>query len=129
MVHGPSTYQDVLHINNKHCKVLFDTFTSQTVTTDIQMVNVSFNNIYSENLLKLCKEIFKVWKTEEVVLPIDAPHNSVTFKGIKTFMGTLETLIQTYRLPTAKLMIMYQTDQAKIINLSRFELCQVFPAL
>ena len=103
------------NINNKHFKVLFDPFTSQTVTTDIQMVNVSFNNIYSENLLKLCKEIFKVWKTEEVVLPIDALHNSVIFKGIKTFMGTLETSIQTYRLPTAKLMIIYQTDQAKII--------------
>ena len=38
------------NINNKHCKVLFDTFTSQTVTTDIQMVNISFNNILFRKL-------------------------------------------------------------------------------
>ena len=103
------------NIDNKHCKVLFDTFTSQTVTTNIQMVNISFNSIYSENLLKLCQEIFKVWKTEEVVLPIDALHNSVTIKVIKNFMDTLKSLIQTYRFSTGKLMVMYQGDQAEII--------------
>ena len=63
--------------------MLFDTFTARTVITNVKTVNISFNNIYSENLLNLCCKILNSWKTEEVILSIDALHNSATIKKIE----------------------------------------------
>ena len=102
------------NINNRCCKVLFETCSSQTVTANIKTVNISFNNIYSENLYRLCHEIFKLWKTEEVILPIDALLDSTTIKKIKDFMNT-EPIIQTYRVSSGKLMILYEPKQTRII--------------
>ena len=103
------------NINNEHCKVLFEILSSQTVTTNIRTVNVSFNNISSENLYRLCNEIFKSWKTKEVILPIDALHNSIITKRIKDFKDTLENLFQTNRQSSGILMISYQASQGMII--------------
>ena len=103
------------NINNEHCKVLFEIFSSQTVTANIQTVDISFNTISSENLYRLCHEIFKSWKTKEVILPIDALHNSVTMKRTKDFMDILENLIPTNRLSSGVLMISYQANQGIII--------------
>ena len=103
------------NINNKCCKVLFETFSSQTVTANIETVNISFNSIYSENLYKLCHEIFRLWRTKEVILPIDALLNSTIIKKIEQFMNTLETMIQTYRFSLGKLMILYQVNKARLI--------------
>ena len=102
------------NINSKGCQVLFEIFASQTVTANIQTVNISFNDISSENLSRLCHEIFKSWKTNEVVLPIDALYNSVTIKEIKYFMNTLESLIQTYRV-SSRLMVLYLSYLSRIV--------------
>ena len=101
------------NINNEHCKVLFEIFTSRTVTTNIKTVNISFNCVSSENLYGLCHKILNSWKTEEVILPIDALLDSATNKRIKDFVNTLE--IQTYRFSSGKLMILYQPNQARMI--------------
>ena len=103
------------NINNKCCKVLFETFASQTVTANIKTVNISFNSIYSENLYRLCHEIFKLWKTEEVILPIDALNDSVTISRIEHFMNTVDGLIQIYQSSSGKLIILYQGNQARLI--------------
>ena len=103
------------NINNKCCKVLFETFASQTVTAYIKTVNISFNSIYSENLYRLCHEIFKLWKTEEVILPIDALNTSVAISRIEHFMNIVDGLIQTYQSSSGKLMILYQANQARLI--------------
>ena len=103
------------NINNKCCKVLFEIFTSQTVTTNVQAINISFNDIYSENLFKLCHDIFRLWNTKEVVLPIDALHESVTIKRIKYFMDILESLIPTHRYSSGKLMMLYQANLNRIV--------------
>ena len=103
------------NIDNKCCKLLLETFSSQTVTTNIETVNVSFNSIYSENLYRLCQEIFKLWRTKEVILPIDALLNSTIIKKTEQFMNTLEHLIQTYRDSLGKLMILYQYNKTRLI--------------
>ena len=103
------------NINNEHCKLLFETFSSQTVTANIKTVNISFNNIYSENLYRLCHKIFSSWKTEEVILPIDALLDSATTERINDFLNTLGRLIQTYRFSSGKLMILYQPNQTRMI--------------
>ena len=103
------------NINNEHCKVLFEILSSQTVTMNIQTVDVSFNNISSESLYRLCNETFKSWKTKEVILPIDALHNSVVTKRIKDFKDNLENLIQTNWQSSGILMILYQANQGMII--------------
>ena len=58
------------NINNKHCQVLFDTFTSQTVMANINTINFSFNNNSLENLCRLCHETFKLWKVEKIIYPL-----------------------------------------------------------
>ena len=103
------------NINNTHCKELFETFASQTVTANIKTVNISFNNISSENLYKLCYEIFKSWKTEEVILPIDALLDSATIEKTEYFKNTLEHTIQTYWLSSGKLMVLYQANLGRMI--------------
>ena len=103
------------NINNKCCKVLFETFSSQTVTANIKKVNISYNNIYSENLYKLCHEIFRLWRIKEVILPINALLNCTIIKKTEQFMNTLEHLIQTYRFSLGKLMILYQVNKARLI--------------
>ena len=103
------------NINNKRCKLLFETFSSQTVTANIEAVNISFNSIYSENLYRLCQEIFKLWRTKEVILSIDALLNSTTIKKTEQFMNSLEHLIQTDRDSLGKLMILYQANKTRLI--------------
>ena len=103
------------NISNEHCKVLFEIFSSQTVTANIKTVNISFNKISSENLYRLCHELFKSWKTKEVILPIDALHNSMTIKRIEHFIYTLDDLIQTNRLSSGILMILYEANKGTII--------------
>ena len=71
------------NISNAHCKMLFEIFSSQIVASNVKAVNISFNNISSENLFRLCHDIFKLWKTEEVNLPIDALHDSATIKRVE----------------------------------------------
>ena len=105
------------NISNTHCKVLFETFFSRTVTSNINTVNISFNNISSENLYKLCYKIFGLWKTEEVILPIDALLDSATIEKTQYFVNTLAHTIQTYRLSLGKLMILYQPNQTRMIVL------------
>ena len=100
------------NINNKCCKVLFETFTSQTVTSDIKTIDISFNNISSENLSRLCHEVCEYWKTKEIILPIDALYNTVTMKEIKHLNDTLQS---TTQLSSGKLMILYQANQTRII--------------
>ena len=102
------------NINNEHCKVLFEIFSSQTVTANVETVNISFNSISSENLQKLCHDIFKSWKTKEVILPIDALHNSMTIKRIEYFLNALKGIIQTNRLSSGILMISYEANQGII---------------
>ena len=103
------------NISNTHCKELFETFAFQTVTANIKTVNISFNNISSENLYKLCYEIFKSWKTEVVILPIDALLDSATIEKTEYFMNTLEHIIQTYQLSSGKLMVLYQPNLGRMI--------------
>ena len=103
------------NIDNKCCKFLFETFSSHTVAANIETVNISFNSIYSENLYRLCQEIFKLWRTKEVILPIDALLNSTVIIKTKQFMNTLEHLIQTYRGSLGKLMILYQANKTRLI--------------
>ena len=103
------------NITNKHCKVLFDTFTSQTVTANIKTIDISFNNISSENLYRLCHETFKLWKVEKIILLIDALCTSVTITRMEHFINTTKGLIQTHRLSVGKVMLMYQPDQGRII--------------
>ena len=103
------------NIDNKCCKLLLETFSSQTVTANIETVNISFNSIYSENLYRLCQEIFRLWRTKEVILPIDALLNSTIIKKTEQFMNTLEYLIQTYRDSLGKLMILYQYNKTRLI--------------
>ena len=102
------------NINNKCCKVLFEIFSSQTVTANIKVVNISFNSIYSENLYRLCHKIFKLWKTEEVILPINALLSSTIIKKIEQFMDTLKDLIQTSK-NSGKLMILYVANKTRLI--------------
>ena len=103
------------NINNGSCKMLFEIFASQTVTANIQMVNISFNDIYSESLLKMCQDIFKSWKTKEAILPVDSLHNSITIRTVKQFIFTLEELIQIHQGSSGKLMVLYQANLAMII--------------
>ena len=103
------------NINNESCKMLFEIFTSQTVTANVQVVNISFNDIYSENLLKMCQDIFMSWKTEEIILSIDSLHNSATIRAVKQFVYTLEDLIQIHQTSSGKLMVSYQANLAMII--------------
>ena len=103
------------NISNKHCKVLFDAFTSQTITANIKVIDISFNNISLDNLYRLCHETFKLWKVEDVTLPIDSLCTSVAITRTETFINISEGLIQTYRFSAGKLMIMYQTHQARMI--------------
>ena len=104
------------NFSNKSCRVLFDTFTSQSVTANIKTVDISCNDICLENLYKLCHEIFKLWKTEELILPIEALCNSITIKRIKHFMYILEGLIQTDQFSLEeKLLILYQAKHARLI--------------
>ena len=42
------------NINNEHCKVLFDAFSSQTIIANIKIIDISFNNISLDNLYRLC---------------------------------------------------------------------------
>ena len=93
------------NINNKCCKVFFEMFASQTVIANIKTVDISFNSISSENLFRLCHEIFKSWKTKEVILPIDALHTSVTIKEVEQFKSSLHSLVQIDRLSSGKLLI------------------------
>ena len=103
------------NINNECCQVLFEIFASQFVATNIKTVNISFNNIHSENLYRLCHEVFKLWKTEEVILPIDTLYTSTTIQKVKDSMNILENLIQTYRLSLGNLMILHQANQSNLI--------------
>ena len=103
------------NINNKCCKLLFETFSSQTVTANIETVDISFNSIYSENLYRLCQEIFKLWRTKEVILPIDALLNCTIIKKTEQFMNSLKHLIQTDRDSLGKLMILYQYNKTRLI--------------
>ena len=103
------------NITNKHCKVLFDTFTSQTVIANIKTIDISFNNISLENLYRLCHETFKLWKVEKIILPIDALRTSVTITRMEHFISISKGLIQTHRSSVGKVMIMYQPDHGRII--------------
>ena len=103
------------NIDNRCCKVLFETFTSKTLTANIKLINISFNHIYSENLYRLCREIFKSWKTEKVILSLDSLLDSISIKKIEHFRNHLKRLIQTYQPSTGKLMISCQPIYAKII--------------
>ena len=103
------------NINNRYCKVLFETYISQTVTTNVGTVDISFNDISSESLCRLCYEIFKLWQTKKVILSIDALYNSETVKRVKYFTGVLQNLIQKCQLSSGKLMILYQVKQSRLI--------------
>ena len=103
------------NISNAHCKVLFEIFSSQIAASNVKTVNISFNNISSENLFRLCHDIFKLWKTEEVNLPIDALHDSATIKRVEHFTNTLQSIIQTYQVSSGILMVLYQANLARII--------------
>ena len=105
------------NINNKCCRVLFEMFASQTVLANIRTVDISFNSISSENLFRLCHEIFKSWKTKEVILPIDALHTSVTIKEVERFKSSLYGLVQKYRVSSGKLLIscQYTDSQFRLI--------------
>ena len=95
--------------------MLFEIFSSQTVTAIIERVNISFNNISSENLYRLCHEVFKSWQAKEVILPIDALHNCVTIKRIEHFMNSLEDLIQVNWISSGILMTLYEAKRGIII--------------
>ena len=95
--------------------MLFETFSSQTVTANIKRVNISFNDIYFENLNKFCHETFRSWKTEEIILSAEALNSSIAVKKTKQFMDILRDLIQTYQLSSGKLMILYQAKLTRLI--------------
>jgi len=88
---------------------------SSILTANIKLINISFNHIYSENLYRLCREIFKSWKTEKVILSLDSLLDSISIKKIEHFRNHLKRLIQTYQPSTGKLMISCQPIYAKII--------------
>ena len=103
------------NINNKCCKVLFEIFTSQTVTANIKTINISCNSISSENIYRLCHEIFKSLNTKEVILPIDALYTSATTKRVEQFMNTLQELVQNYQHFSGKLLMSYQYTNRLIV--------------
>ena len=113
---GPwSLHLSRCNISNRCCRVLFETYISQTITANVETIDISFNNISSENLCRLCYEIFKPWQTKKVTLPIDALYDSGTIDRVKQFTNILQNLIQKCPLSSGKLMILYQARQTRLV--------------
>ena len=105
------------NISNRCCKILFESYISQTTTANIGTIDISFNNISSENfhLCRLCYKVFKPWQTKRITLSIDALYNSGTINRVKHFKDVLQNLTQKCPLSSGKLMILYQAKQTRLV--------------
>ena len=105
------------NIDDTSCNLLCELFQSQNMSFKVRIVDISFNSIQWESLVKFCK-VIKSWQAEELIVSIDALYDTKTINLIRRFTNKIDENISTYitgKLFSGVLLCTYVAPEQKMI--------------
>ena len=122
LLRSPNKHWEKLNLSNCNiddngCNLLCEVFQSHNVVFKIKTVDISYNGIQWESLIRFC-EILKLWPTEKLIMSTDTLYDKMTMKEINSFTNKLHRSISTYftaKLFSGMLLCTYMPQHQKML--------------